>query len=332
MLIHRHLETFDQLGGRFNSEFGLEAFPHLATVKYYCNDEALLYPQSMLLDLHNKAAGHERRIAIYTVENFRSRTDLRGFIHLTQLAQMEALHFGFRGWRKRWGMERLCGGALVWQLNDCWPGTSWSIVDYFLRKKPAYYAMARALAPLAIGVQRSHHDWSIAHARPPKSSEFELWAVSSHLEQVKVTVELRFICISTGMDLKPCLLRHNVLLAPNSTTPITNGTIDNVRDGPHILAARLWFEGKIVARDMDWPQPLKYLSFTDRGLTVLTEGEKVHVTVTKPVKGLVFEETDGLCYEDNAIDVAPGDVRIITVQGLSTAAAPLVWTYLGDDE
>ena len=62
--------------------------------------------------------------------------------------------FAYRGWRQQWGDERKCGGALVWQLNDCWPVTSWAICDYYLRKKPAYYVMARVLAPLAIGVRR----------------------------------------------------------------------------------------------------------------------------------------------------------------------------------
>jgi beta-mannosidase len=35
-----------------------------------------LYPQSHMLDFHNKADGHERRIATYLVENFRTKTDL----------------------------------------------------------------------------------------------------------------------------------------------------------------------------------------------------------------------------------------------------------------
>jgi len=69
-------QIFDTLGGRFNSEFGMEAFPHIDTIKYYCTDPSQLYPQSHMLDFHNKADGHERRIATYLVENFRTKTDL----------------------------------------------------------------------------------------------------------------------------------------------------------------------------------------------------------------------------------------------------------------
>lgn len=69
-------QIFDTLGGRFNSEFGMEAFPHIDTIKYYCTDPTQLYPQSHMLDFHNKADGHERRIATYLVENFRTKTDL----------------------------------------------------------------------------------------------------------------------------------------------------------------------------------------------------------------------------------------------------------------
>jgi beta-mannosidase len=69
-------QIFDTLGGRFNSEFGMEAFPHIDTVRYYCTDPTQLYPQSHMLDFHNKADGHERRIATYLVENFRTKTDL----------------------------------------------------------------------------------------------------------------------------------------------------------------------------------------------------------------------------------------------------------------
>ncbi|THC93413.1 hypothetical protein EYZ11_007108 [Aspergillus tanneri] len=69
-------QIFDTLGGRFNSEFGMEAFPHLSTIEYFVKNEADKYPQSHVIDFHNKADGHERRIATYLVENLRTATDL----------------------------------------------------------------------------------------------------------------------------------------------------------------------------------------------------------------------------------------------------------------
>jgi beta-mannosidase len=54
----------------------MEAFPHIDTIRYFCTDPTQLFPQSHMIDFHNKADGHERRIATYLVENFRTKTDL----------------------------------------------------------------------------------------------------------------------------------------------------------------------------------------------------------------------------------------------------------------
>lgn len=45
-----------------------------------------------------------------------------------------------------------CSGALIWQLNDAWPGLSWSLIDSAGREKPAYYAVQRAFAPRLIEI------------------------------------------------------------------------------------------------------------------------------------------------------------------------------------
>lgn len=237
--------------------------------------------------------------------------------------------FGYRGWRKQWGQERFCGGALVWQLNDCWPVTSWSIIDYFLRKKPAYYAMRRVLAPVAVAVKRAHHDWSVVHARVPKTSDYEVWVASNQPAELVGTVELRFISISTGEEIKEKVVKQDITILPNGTTDVLSGVIDNVSEEPHVLSARIWVEGELVSRDVDWPQPLKYLDFADRGVEVRSEGDRIVVRAAKPTKGLVFEERTGVLIHDSAIDVVPGDEQVIRVKGLGEGDAPLKWTYLG---
>lgn len=248
--------------------------------------------------------------------------------------------FGYRGWRKQWGDSRRCGGALLWQLNDCWPTISWSIVDYFLRPKPAYYTVKRALKQLTVGVQREHHDWSATHAQPPTKSRYELWVASSHQHEVlNATVELRFLSVESGRDLHTPVVFENITIIPNSTTDVlTDGVIDHIAEPEaHVLSARLWVDGKVVARDVDWPQPFKYLDFSDRGLevrpeTTISTGEgqqALKISARKPVKCLVFEERDGVRVSDSAMDIVPGDEQVVIVTGLHESDAPLKHRYLG---
>ncbi|KAJ9301171.1 CAZyme family GH2 [Paecilomyces variotii] len=329
-------QIFEQLGGRFNSEFGMEAFPHLETVNYFVEDDIDKFPQSHIMDFHNKAAGHERRIATYVEENLRTSTDLETYIHLTQVVQAETMLYAYRGWRRQWGDNRRCGGALVWQLNDCWPAISWAIVDHFLRPKPAYHAIARALSPVAVGVQREHHDWSVSHARRPKTIKYNLWVASSLQTEVVATVELRFISISTGSEIFESKTYRDIHVMPNGTTDIIlDGIIDCVAyPEAHVLAARLWIGDRIVSRDIDWPQPYKYLDFTHRGLaiheSVRTDDERILViSAEKPVKCLVFEERDGVSLSDSALDIVPGDDQTVTITGLNSGDEALKWKFLG---
>jgi beta-mannosidase len=44
-------------------------------------------------------------------------------------------------------------GAVVWQLNDCWPVTSWAAVDGAGRRKPLWYAVRRAYAPRLLTIR-----------------------------------------------------------------------------------------------------------------------------------------------------------------------------------
>ncbi|CAG8145479.1 unnamed protein product [Penicillium salamii] len=327
-------QIFDTLGGRFNSEFGMEAFPHISTIDYFVERSEDKFPQSHVIDFHNKADGHERRLATYLVENLRTATDLETYIYLTQVVQAETMMFGYRGWRRQWGDERHCGGALLWQLNDCWPTISWAIVDYFLKPKPAYYAVKRVLNPIAVAVRREHHDWSVAHAQPPKTSQYEVWIASNQFEAVQGKVELRFISVNTGDEIRAPIVRDNITIAPNGTTDIIDGVIDHIAEPePHVLAARLWVDNQIVARDVDWPQPFKYLNLSDRQLHIQRRSEQkdevLVISARKPVKCIVFEEQDGVQFEDNAIDIVPGDEQTIQVNG--RRAEPLRYRYLGQE-
>jgi beta-mannosidase len=44
-------------------------------------------------------------------------------------------------------------GSIMWQLNDCWPVTSWSAVDGDGRRKPLWYALRRCYADRLLTIQ-----------------------------------------------------------------------------------------------------------------------------------------------------------------------------------
>ncbi|QAY62785.1 glycoside hydrolase family 2 protein [Xylanimonas allomyrinae] len=67
----------------------------------------------------------------------------------TQLVQARAMTTGVEWLRSR---ER-CSGAVVWQLNDCWPVTSWAAIDHAGIEKPLWYALRGSFAERLLTVQ-----------------------------------------------------------------------------------------------------------------------------------------------------------------------------------
>lgn len=238
--------------------------------------------------------------------------------------------YAYRACRRAW-KDRHCGGILVWQINDCWPTTSWAIVDYHRRKKPAYYSTARMIKPLAVGVMRMHDNWTRCHARPPRSLSFDVWVASSLVQDVVADVEIRFISVASGKDIKTKVRHDNVKILANSTTPIMTGEIDNANQESHCIAVRLLMDGDVQSRDVDWPQPFKYLSFENRELEIHQVGTQLTVQTARPVKGLWIEVEEGVGLSDNCIDVMPGEDQTIDLLGIENEYhGKVTRVYLGD--
>ena len=327
-------QNFSSLSGRFVSEFGMQALPHPCTVHSFLpsgSHDLEAYAQSSTLDHHNKADGQERRLALYLVENVRySPEPLVSYIYSTQLMQAECLSSAYRLWRREWkgpGRE-YCAGALVWQLNDCWPGTSWAIADYYLRPKLAYWAIKRELAKVTVGMKRR-----VEHKQGKKWSrvdvetvyKLEVWASNLGLEKRTVDVKLVAWDVETGEQTSEQVLKQACVLEANRSTEIAELEIpvrrkNREEEARMVLAAYLLQDGKQVARYVNWPEPLKHLHLQKpKALKIrfMDDASVVELEAEVPIKGLALEvPAREVVWEDNGVDVVPGEVVRVGVKGL----------------
>ncbi len=291
-------QQYTRYEGRFVSEFGMQSYPSLQALESV-TPEHERFPQSRTVLHHNRAAlpdgtpdGH-RRIAVYISDNVRDPVTLSGYVYSTQFIQAEAMKYAYSGFRRRWGAsgKRAVGGALVWQLNDCWPVTSWAIVDSFGIEKPAYYAIKRELEPITLGLWRTNEGC-------------EIWATNRKETSRAGTLELRAYNFA-GQEISN--EKRQVTLNPNSATEFGHW---NIKDAM-VISARLLNETFVLARATLWSEPFKYYDLPNPELTIEPlSATQLKLSVRKPVKGVWLTAA---C-DDNFLDLFPEDDVVVTLQ------------------
>ena len=131
---------------RYVSEFGFQAFPCMETI------EAFTLPKdrnvySYVMEKHQRNASANGVIASYLSQMYLYPASLDAFVYASQLLQAQAIQYGVEHWRRNRGR---CMGAVIWQLNDCWPVVSWAGIDYFGRWKALHYYARRFFAPVLV--------------------------------------------------------------------------------------------------------------------------------------------------------------------------------------
>ncbi|MFN8518161.1 MAG: glycoside hydrolase family 2 protein [Chloroflexota bacterium] len=135
---------------RFVPEFGYQGPPNHATLREALGPEGMRL-DSPALRAHQKAMGGWAKLQRGLDRRFPGIAHIDDWQFLAQLEQARALWAGITHLRS---LHETCQGSVVWQLNDCWPSVSWSLVDVAGRRKLAWYAVRTAyrdrLAMLAL--------------------------------------------------------------------------------------------------------------------------------------------------------------------------------------
>lgn len=134
---------------RFVAEFGHQAPPTYATLLQSLSERPLA-PNSPGMLHHQKAIDGNQKLHDRLKEYFPVPEDFDDWHYAMQLNQARAIEYGVTYWRS---FYPTCTGTLYWQINDCWPVTSWAAIDGYGRKKPFYYATRRFYADRLLTIQ-----------------------------------------------------------------------------------------------------------------------------------------------------------------------------------
>jgi beta-mannosidase len=138
---------------RFVAEFGWQAPPALATLRRALPGEDLA-PDSPGMLHHQKAEDGNGKLNRGVERHFvlpeGTGAGFDRWHYLTQLVQARAIAAGIEHWRSHWPR---CAGTVVWQLNDCWPVSSWAAIDGDGRLKPLYHELRRLYADRLLTLQ-----------------------------------------------------------------------------------------------------------------------------------------------------------------------------------
>jgi len=166
-------KEYENDNARFVTEFGFQAPPQLKTLEQVTNLSDR-HPQSQVLEHHNKLPEGTERLFRFQAGHVSVGTDLDDFIYKGQIVQAEALKIAVEHWRRR---KFTTAGALFWQLNDCWPVTSWSVIDSAVRPKAAYYYAKKFFAPALVSFRQTGKRlevWGTSDLLAPLNGELEV--------------------------------------------------------------------------------------------------------------------------------------------------------------
>ena len=148
-------EVYREKVGRFNSEYGYQSYPDYQTLLKIAQGEEL-GKDADVIAAHQKHARGTRQIDDFIKRYYPDAQpkDFEEYVHLSQLSQAYGMEIAIEAHRtaKPYNM-----GTLYWQLNDAWPVTSWSSIDYYGNPKVFHERLKTLYAPVLLSVDRKDY-------------------------------------------------------------------------------------------------------------------------------------------------------------------------------
>ncbi|MBR3086731.1 MAG: glycoside hydrolase family 2 protein [Kiritimatiellae bacterium] len=295
---------------RFCSEFGFQSFPSPEVARTFCNLDGAASPGPAALsanpdfEWHQKCTGGNRRILDTMARLFPAPRDAADTLYLSQVQQALAIQTAVEAWRP---LRPHCMGTLYWQLNDLWPVSSWSSLEYGGKWKHLHYRARRFYAPVAIMAKPS-----------ADGSALEIWGVNDTNRAVETNASVRLLSFG-GDDLSRETFR--AALPPDSATLLASRPIDAFGDGTERAGRFLSLEMEGAPRNDFFFTPFKDAPLADAKVSASFDGFRVTLSTDAPAF-FVWANAEGIRgeFDDNSFTLLPGEPRTIAFSPKDAAA------------
>ena len=287
-------EKYQEKIGRFVSEFGFQSMPELSSIQKFIpeNEQTLFSPS---LKIHQKHPTGYETIKSYMERDYVVPKNLNDFAYVSQLLQAKGMKLAIEAQR---AAKPYCMGSLYWQLNDCWPVSSWSAIDYYGAPKALHYAVKKAFKPVLISVKQELEGFKttlVSDLLKPISGRLEMEVLDFSGKMLQrstqtvyleangtLTVPIMPISYIKGLDPSNTLIRYRLV------------------EGEQEVANQIQYLAKPKELNLQNPE-LKLRKLNDHSVEIRCSYLAKDVCITLP----------GALPSDNYFDLMPGEKKII---------------------
>lgn len=144
---------------RFVSEHGFQSFPSFLEYESVLSEDDWSHNSTELFRRQRHPEGQEQMLAMLkrhfrvppeiATEGVTQQKVFDDYLYLTQVQQSRCYETAFSQWRRlRSDPDVNTMGILYWQLNDIWPGPSWSTMEHSGAWRLTHNAVQRSFAPV----------------------------------------------------------------------------------------------------------------------------------------------------------------------------------------
>lgn len=296
----QEFSEFDDWVPRFMSEYGFQSFPFLALKE---NGFDGTEDAEIVMKWHQKSYKGSGMIFDYTEKNIGKSSSLADWLYLQQLTQAEGISRAILSHRFS---KPYCMGTLYWQLNDCWPGPSWSSIEFGGEWKALHYAIREAYAPIAARLIRSD-----------KKVELEIVNDSRLSQEVTVLVS---VFDFRGMEKKS--FETKILASKDSVVRVSlpgwkqSELFGSAAKNRVARIKILDSEKKVINESKQFFTSTRKLALKNTAFGMEIEGYsggyRVVLTSSKLAKNVyVSSSIEGAVADRNFIDIIPGNEEVI---------------------